>query len=242
VSDAIDVRAVSKAFPPPGSGWRQRSDEPAALCDVSLSVAFGEAVGLMGPNGAGKTTLLEVVATLIEPTTGSVHVCGADVRRRPSAVRRLLAYSGAVGQGFYARLPAAWNLEFFGVLNDIPRADARRLTAEWLARVGLAHAGAVPVERFSEGMRQRLGLARALMSDPSVLLLDEPTRSMDPAFRQTVHELLRRWCDQRPRRAILMVTHDVEEAEAVCDRVCTLDRGRLAGPRRTPERSLVGLR
>ena len=222
---ALAVSHVTKVFPPrrlfaiaPGQ---------AVLSDVSFAVGCGEIAGLMGPNGAGKTTLLEIVATLIEPTAGAIEVGGRDVTRRPGEARAQLAYSGAAGHGFYSRMPAAWNLEFFGVLNDLAREDARRRARELLALVGLEHAAAVKVETFSEGMRQRLGLARALIADPAVLLLDEPTRSVDPAFRLQLHRSLRRWCRERPERAVLLVTHDLDEAEALCDRVCVLDRGRL---------------
>lgn len=223
---ALVISGLTKQFPARRLS-RLPMREPV-LADVSLSVDFGEIVGIMGPNAAGKTTLLESVAMLVEPTSGSIEVCGHDVTRRPAGARAMLGYSGATGQGFYARMTAGWNLEFFAVLNDIPRNEARQRAKELLAFVGLGHAASARVETFSEGMRQRIGLARALIADPAVLLLDEPTRSVDPAFRHAVHRLLRQWCGEESRRAILMVTHDFDEAEAICNRVCVLDHGRLA--------------
>ncbi len=232
MSDAIAADGVTKVFPP--RLFPRHAAHRRVLADVSLSMAFGEIVALMGPNGAGKTTLLEIVATVLEPTRGTVHVCGRDARRHPAAARAVLSYAGVSGHGFYARMPAGWNLEFFAVLNDMPRAEARRRAKAWLDKVGLGEAVATRVETFSEGMRQRLGLARAMMTDPSILLLDEPTRSVDPTFRRTVHQLLRDWCAGHPRRAALMVTHSFDEAESVCDRVCVLDAGRVVwtGPAR----------
>ncbi len=222
---ALVINGLTKQFP--ARHLFKVATRPPVLSDVTLSVNFGEIVGIMGPNGAGKTTLLENVAMLVEPTSGSIEVCGRDARRHPADARAMLGYSGATGQGFYARMSAGWNLEFFAVLNNIPRSEARRRAKELLALVGLEQAMSTRVETFSEGMRQRLGLARALIADPAVLLLDEPARSVDPAFRQTLYQLLRQWCDEHRRRAILMVTHDFDEAEALCNRVCVLDHGSL---------------
>jgi ABC-2 type transport system ATP-binding protein len=224
---ALAIDDLSKVFP--SGRFAAGPARPPVLSRVTLAVRFGEIVGLMGPNGAGKTTLLEIAARLVEPTTGTIDV------RRPGGdgrERGLLGYSGAAGHGFYARMSARWNLEFFAVLDNLSRGEARRRAAEWLDVVGLGPAASVRGETFSDGMRQRLGLARALIGEPSVLLLDEPTRSVDPAFRQTLHTVLRRWCDDR--RAILMVTHSLDEAEALCDRVCVLEQGRLVwvGPAR----------
>jgi ABC-2 type transport system ATP-binding protein len=222
---ALAIHGITKIFP--AQPFFKVPPSAPVLSDVTFSVGFGEIVGIMGPNGAGKTTLLEIVARLVEPTTGSIEVCGRDITRRPADTRAMLGHSGAAGHGFYTRMSARRNLEFFAVLNDIPRDEARRRAKKWLAIVGLEHAMSAKVGTFSEGMSQRLGLARALIADPAVLLLDEPTRSVDPAFRQTLHTLLRRWCDENSRRAVLMVTHSFDEVEALCDRVCVLDHDRL---------------
>lgn len=231
---ALAMNGLTKVFP--ARRLAAAPPRPPVLSGVSLTVRFGEIVGLMGANGAGKTTLLEIAAGLVEPTAGTVEAHG-----RGRLDRGLLGYSGAAGHGFYARMSARWNLEFFAVLDNVPRSDARRRALEWLDVVGLGAAATVAVETFSDGMRQRLGLARALIGDPGVLLLDEPTRSVDPAFRRTMHDVLRRWCDAS--RAILMVTHSLDEAEALCDRVYLLEQGRVAweGPAsRAREREAAG--
>jgi ABC-2 type transport system ATP-binding protein len=195
------------------------------LHDVSLWVPFGEVVGIMGANGAGKTTLLEIIAMLLEPTSGEIAICGHDTVKEAKAARACLGYSGATGHAFYARMSARQNLELFAVLDDLRYSEAQQRAAELLEQVGLAEAQSRQVETFSEGMRQRLSLARALIADPRVLLLDEPTRSVDRTFRHTVHELLRRRVQEKGGRAVVLVTHSLAEVEAVCDRVYVLDKG-----------------
>lgn len=223
--EAVAVRRLTKRFP-----HARLFSAPAntpVLSDVSFSLGFGEIFGILGPNGAGKTTLLETVATLIEPTSGTVTVCGYDVVQHTAGARAGIGYSGAAGHAFYGRMTGQQNLEFFATLNDLPRAEARRRATAWLDAVGLAGASTRRVEIYSEGMRQRLSLARALVADPPVLLLDEPTRSVDSAFRHVVHGLLRRRVEASAPRAVVLVTHSLAEAEVLCDRVCLLDRGTL---------------
>jgi ABC-2 type transport system ATP-binding protein len=231
--DAIAVRALTKRFPARPYLFRPELGPPV-LSDVSFIVRFGEVFGILGPNGAGKTTLLEILATLIEPTSGVAAVCGHDVVADAAAARCCLAYSGAAAHAFYPHLTGARNLEFFAVLNHVARPEARQRAATLLEEVGLAGAGRRLFQTYSEGMKQRLSLARALAADPAVLLLDEPTRSLDRVFRHAFHALLRRWIGEEPRRAVLLVTHSLTEAETVCDRVCVLDRGAVAwmGPAR----------
>jgi ABC-2 type transport system ATP-binding protein len=194
---------------------------------VTFDVRFGEVFGILGPNGAGKTTLVEILATLIEPTSGSASVCGHDLARSPAGVRASIGYAGAAAHAFYPRLSAAHNLEFFAAMNDVPRAEAKRRAARLLEEVGLDAGARRPVQAYSEGMKQRLSLARALLADPPVLLLDEPGRSLDAAFREAFRQTLRARVADRPDRAVVLVTHSLSEAEAVCDRGCFLDGGRV---------------
>lgn len=223
--DAVVVRGVTKIFP------RQRlfasAPPSAALHDVSVSVAYGEVVGIMGANGAGKTTLLEIMAMLLEPLNGHVTICGHDVATDAKAARACLGYSGATGHAFYSRMSARQNLELFAVLNNMRYVEATGRAASLLEAVGLTPDQNRRVETYSEGMRQRLSLARALIANPPVLLLDEPTRSVDRAFRHTIHTLLRKRVHEKPGRAVVLVTHSLAEAEAVCDRVYVLEKGRV---------------
>jgi ABC-2 type transport system ATP-binding protein len=221
---AIAVRDISKVFPR-RHDLLQRPGGLPVLSNVTFEVRFGEVFGILGPNGAGKTTLIEILATLIEPTSGTAAVCGSDVVRAPSRVRSAIGYSGAAAYAFYPRLTGAHNLEFFAALNHLTRTHARARVAALLEQVGLADAAERPVQTYSEGMKQRLSLARALLADPPILLLDEPSRSLDAMFRETFQQLLRQRVAERPGRAVVLVTHSLFEADTVCDRGCFLDRG-----------------
>jgi ABC-2 type transport system ATP-binding protein len=215
------------------SGLGKRFGHLAALDGVSIEVCGGEVVGLLGPNGAGKTTLIRVLSTLVIPDEGTASIAGEDVVH---AARRARANLGLVvgdERSWYWRLSAIENLSFFASLSGMPRRRGRRRGAELLEQFGIADQHHNRVGRFSAGMRARLGLCRALLADPPVLILDEATRSIDPVgsleFRDHVRALA-----VDAGKAILMATHDLHEAAAACDRVVVLDRGavveRLAGP------------
>lgn len=228
---AILVEGLTKAFPPSPSGralfWRRpASPRHYALKDVDLEVATGSVVGLLGPNGAGKTTLLEILATLLLPDGGSARVGGHDIRRQAAKVRGVIAHCAASAQAFYPRLTGADNLEFFAALNDLPPEKARERVRWALDRVGIDGAAHSRVQCYSEGMKQRLGLARALLTNRSILLLDEPTRSLDPVAQREFWRLLRTLVGTLGK-TVLLVTHSVAEAQAVCDRVAILQDGTL---------------
>ena len=195
--------------------------------NVSLQVFPGEVFGLLGPNGAGKTTLLEILATLLLPTGGQAHVCGHDVVREAAGVRKLLSYCPSALESFYPRLTSVQNLEFFAVLNDLHPQEARARIAATLELVGLDGASKLPFQRFSEGMKQRLALARALLTDPPVLLLDEPTKSLDPLLQGEIRKFLRRTLVEKLEKTVLLVTQNLAEAEEACDRLAILHGGRI---------------
>lgn len=226
---AISVERVTKTFPRPGSGWIGfgRASRLHALKEVDLEVRQGEVVGLLGPNGAGKTTLLEILATLLLPDGGSAQVGGHDVQRRAPKVRSVISYCAASVLAFYPRLTGVENLEFFAALNDVPPAQARARVVAALDRVGINGAANVRVECYSEGMKQRLSLARALITSAPILLLDEPTRSLDPAAQREFWRLLRDTLVEKLGNTVLLVTHSVAEAQAVCDRVAFMQDGEI---------------
>lgn len=234
---AISVQNLTKVFPT-GSPFRALFASGSAgkevLKGISLEVRPGEVVGLLGPNGAGKTTFLEILSTLLLPTGGHVSVCGHDVVKQAAQVRKVLSYCPSAVENFYPRLTGARNLEFFGVLHDLAPREVRDRAQKLLGTVGIDGAKGVPFQRYSEGMKQRLALARALVSDPAVLLLDEPTRGLDPVFQQEIRKFLRQTVVEKMGKTVMLVTHSLAEAEEVADRLVILNEGRIAGEG-TPE-------
>lgn len=211
-----------------------------ALAEVTLDVAPGEFVGLLGPNGAGKSTLFRILSTLLVPDTGDALVGGASVRTAPGAVRRLMSPVSPDERSLWWRLSALENLRIFGVLHGLPGRAAEARAAELLALVRLEGTGTRLVGAFSSGMRQRLLVARALMGTPRLLLLDEPTRSLDPISARDLRRFLREELNGRLGCTVLLATHSHEEALECCDRIGVLHHGRLlaAGPRATLVREL----
>jgi ABC-2 type transport system ATP-binding protein len=229
-ADAIAVSSLEKFFPPARSGWRamlQPVSQPTecALAGVSFSVAAGEAVAIVGPNGAGKSTLLRILATLIVPTRGHATIASHDVERASPAVRRHLGYHTGGDEGFYGRLSARENLAFFGAMNNMSRADIRQRIAATAERMGISGDLDRQVRTFSTGMSHRLGLARALLHRPDVLLLDEPTRSLDPLAAADFRHLIKDDVVRRLGTTLLFASHTLSEVEEVADRVLILDRG-----------------
>jgi ABC-2 type transport system ATP-binding protein len=215
--DVIELRRVYKG--------RDKRPDVVALDGLSMQLEEGEVGGLLGPNGAGKTTLVKILSTVLLPTSGRAVVLGHDVVSDTRAVRRLIGIVFGGDRGLYGLLSARQNLAYWAALYDVPEAITGRRIEELLERVGLAGRADDRVEMYSRGMKQRLHLARGLIADARVLLLDEPTTGMDPLaardFRQLIGEL------KSERRTILLCTHDMVEAQTVCDRVALIDHGRL---------------
>lgn len=217
----IETRNLGKTY---GAGfWGVRRRPVQALRGVTLSVAPGEIFGIMGPNGAGKTTLLRLLATLLPPSTGTATIGGADLIREPGRVRRLVGLASGEDRGFYWRLSARENLEFFAGLAGMPPRKARCRADEVLDLVDLGHMGRRPVAEYSAGLRQRLGIARALLGEPRALLLDEPTRSLDPLAASGALALTARLA--RGGAAVVLATHSLDEAQRLCHRVAFLVNG-----------------
>jgi ABC-2 type transport system ATP-binding protein len=194
--------------------------------DVSLSVAPGTVCGLLGRNGAGKTTLVKLLATLIEPTDGDAWVGGYSVRREGARVRGVVGLAAGTERGFYFRLTGQQNLRFFGALHGLSPHRVQRHAAAAMEALGLADAANRPFMRYSTGMRRKLDLARALVLDPPVLLLDEPTASVDPTSADQIRAVIAH--ERGKGKTVLLVTHNLLEAERLCDVVAIMNRGRLA--------------
>ena len=197
------------------------------LRDVNLDVPHGAVLCILGANGSGKTTLLEILATLLLPTSGQVFVHGLEVSSQAAAIRRLIGYGLSNPQTFYPQLSGRRNLEFFASIHGLDRRQARHRSDVLLEALGLAQAVDIRVQEFSDGMKARLSIARALVADPSVLLLDEPTKSLDETARTTVRELATSVTAGGQPRTVVWTTHDRREALAIGDCVRMLDEGAL---------------
>jgi ABC-2 type transport system ATP-binding protein len=231
-SIAVEVRGLVKEFV---RGRRtlvqrvarqpDRRERFRAVDGIDLDVPTGEIFGILGPNGAGKTTTLRMLCTLLEPTDGTATVLGFDVRRQPREVRRRLGAAVAGERSLYWKLTARENLEYFAALHGIAGRRRRSRIDEMLQAVQLADRADDFVERFSTGMRQRLVLARALLPDPPLLLLDEPTLGLDPQAANDLRERVRALRSEG--RTILLTTHYLDEADQLCDHIAIIDHGRI---------------
>src|SRR5215510_15579631 len=232
--DAIVFECVDKSFAhrPALFNWfgRERQGRTQALSGISLVVPAGKILGLLGPNGSGKTTLLKLVSTMLLPDSGRVLVNGADTLKEPESVRRQVGFAVASERSFFPRLSARENLEFFATLDEVPRKLRAEKVERVIETVGLIDEADTLVMKFSSGMYQRLGIARALIKKPSVVLLDEPTRSLDPGSAAQFWNLVR----DLPSRGttVILTTHNFNEAVAVGNQVAILFKGALAAEQR----------
>jgi ABC-2 type transport system ATP-binding protein len=208
-----------------------------ALDGIDLSVGPGEVFGLLGPNGAGKTTSVKILLGLTQPTEGSARLFGIPAADPES--RRRVGYLPE-GHRFPGYLTARQTLSIFGRMSGMERTALKTRIPELLARVRLSEWADVKVKRFSKGMTQRLGLAAALVHDPEVLLLDEPTDGVDPVGRREIRDLLRGEAERG--RAILLNSHLLSEIELTCDRVAVLRRGKVAAEGRIADLTAQGSR
>jgi ABC-2 type transport system ATP-binding protein len=217
--NAIEAAGLHREF-------RRGKTPVSALRDVTLSIPRGQVFGLLGPNGAGKTTFVRTLATLLVPTSGTVRVAGHDVVREPQAVRRSVGCVFGGDAGLYERLSGRDNLRYFAELYGVPGKVARRRTGELLEAMGLAAKADHRVETYSRGMRQRLHLARGLIHDPDVVLLDEPTIGIDPVGARELRALVQ---ELRGRgKTVLLTTHYMYEADELCDQIAVIVHGEIA--------------
>ncbi|MEZ4521732.1 MAG: ABC transporter ATP-binding protein [Thermomicrobiales bacterium] len=218
--EAIDLRRTFKR----SGGILRKGEELVAVDDVNLSVPRGMIFGLLGHNGAGKTTTIKMLSTLLIPTSGTARVAGYDVVESEREVRRRLGVVLGGDRGLYNKLTARDNLIYFGHLYGVPRGDVAARADAMLELVGLEERGGDRVEGFSRGMKQRLHLAKAMVHNPPVLFLDEPTIGLDPAAAVKVREVI---AGLAPERTVLLTTHYLHEADALCDRIAIIDHGRI---------------
>lgn len=197
-----------------------------AVDHVSFTVMQGEIFGVLGPNGSGKSTLIRLLATLLLPDDGDIRVFGYDVVREPMLVQRLINRV-SVEASFFKKLSPMENLVYGARLYGMSGAEIRRQVLEILTRLGLEERSIYkPMEEMSRGMQQKVAIARALLSSPRLLLLDEPTTGLDPRSKLEVQDVIRELRDDHGT-TILLTTHDMLEAENLCDRVAIIDSGKI---------------
>jgi len=231
---ALYVENLEKYFPPATSGWRSLLSPPqvtkltvSALRGISFDVRQGKVLALVGANGAGKSTLLRILTTLLLPTRGRAEVCGFDVAREPAKVRRHLGYHTGADACLYARLSGRENLVLFAELNNLSPSDASQRIANLTGLLGLGGILDRQVRTLSTGNIHRLGLARALLHQPSVLLLDEPTRSLDPVAAAEFRRFLLQRVVAELGTTVLFASHTLAEVEQLAGRIAVLDKGRM---------------
>jgi len=240
VTTAIETHALRKVYPP-AAGPRGGPAAPVVALDaLDLAIAEGEFFGLLGPNGAGKSTTIGILTTRVRPTSGAASVAGADVERNPVGVRQRI---GVVPQrpNPDRSLLAIDNLVFHAAYFGIPRATAERRARELLEQLEIGDKANNKVDELSGGQQQRLMIARALIHEPRVIFLDEPTVGLDPQARLALWDILRAL--HAEGRTIVMTTHYMEEADQLCDRLGIVDQGRLLAldtPEKLKERAPGG--
>jgi len=209
----IEVESLSKHF-----------GELKAVNEVSFSVPRGEIFGFLGPNGAGKSTTIRMLCTLLRPTAGSAKVAGYDIVNEPAKVRRSI---GLVAEKLilYDRLTAMENLWFFGRINHMRKEDIRTRGEDWLKKLGMFEWRDKLGGTFSTGMKQRVNIARALLTQPSVMFLDEPTLGLDPQTTRAIRQFIKELAEAGI--TVVLTTHEMAEAEALCDRISIIDHGNI---------------
>jgi len=208
----IDVRHLTKRFGP-----------VTAVEDVSFSVARGEVLGFLGPNGAGKSTTMKMITGFLAPTEGTAAICGRDIIAEPIAAKRHIGYLPEGAPGYPDMTPAGF-LKFVAHIRGFSGAEARSRTALAVERTELGSVLDQPIETLSKGFKRRVGLAQALLHDPDVLILDEPTDGLDPNQKHEVRNLI---AALAPKKAIVISTHILEEVDAVCTRAIVIAAGRV---------------
>jgi ABC-2 type transport system ATP-binding protein len=202
----------------------KRYGDKLAVDNVSLQVQGGEVFGFLGPNGAGKTTTIKMIVGLLQPTSGTINVAGVDVQAQPVIAKASCGYVPDT-PNLYAKLTGRELLRFVGDLYDLDRRQVAQRTDELLRVLDLTNAADDTVDSYSHGMQQKASLASALMHDPRVLVLDEPTVGLDPKSARLIKDILRQMADRGA--AVFLSTHILEIAERMCDRIGIINKGQL---------------
>ncbi len=213
---AVVIRNLSKKYP--------RADQPA-VNQVSFSALPGEVIGLIGENGAGKSTTFRMMATMLTPSSGSIFIAGHDTQKAPGQVRRSIGILFGQQSGLYERLSARENILYFADLNGMPRSESLRRISEISSLLGMEDFLEKQAGSFSTGMRQKTLIARTIIHDPQVLLLDEPASGLDVTSTRNIHDFII-WC-RNQKKTVVFSSHELGAVEKISDRVLILKKGQL---------------
>lgn len=214
MDNAIEIINVSKCF---------LASRPV-LSHLSLEVKAGECFAVLGPNGAGKTTLLRILASLILPDEGQINIAGYDLKSQEQLVKSKIGLVTGEERSFYWRLTGRQNLEFFAAFYNLPPSLAKKRIVQLAERLGIAAFLNQRIKEYSTGIKQKAAIIRSLLSDPPILLIDEPTKSLDPMATQDLREFLKA-LSVKQGKTIFFSTHQISEAEFLADRLAILDKG-----------------
>jgi len=229
---AIETEYLTKYFVPIRSlidvvSHPFKKVKPIVAVDrVNLQVNKGEIFGLLGPNGAGKTTLIKILCTLISPTSGRALVGGYDVAKDEEKVRGCVGLVTCEERSFYWRLTGRQNLQFYGILYNLKTSEIKARVKQISRLLEIEDILNQRFDSYSTGTKQKMAIARALIPDPEILFMDEPTRSLDPMMSAEVRSFIKKLAEQQGK-TIVLATHQLQEAEQLCDRVAIMNRGRV---------------
>ncbi len=232
MSYAIETVNLTKYFTPtPGiksllAPSLRKREVIRAVEEVNIQVKGGEIFGLLGPNGAGKTTLLKLLSTLILPTKGTAYINGYQIAKDDEKIKSSIGLVTGEERSFYWRLTGRQNLEFFAALYNLFR-DQTKIRIEELLNLLEIEKPDKRFQEYSTGMKQRMALARCLLSDPPILLMDEPTKSLDPLTAKNLRVFIKKELVKRRKKTLLFTTHHLGEVKDLCDRIAIMDQGRI---------------
>ncbi len=227
--DDIIVSDLTKKFVKKGKRklLRREKEDILAVDHISVKVKKGELFGLLGPNGAGKTTLVKCLATLLIPDEGTATIDGHDIIADPISVRKILGITTGGERTLYWKLSARDNLKYFASLYGLSSKDAEERIDYLLDIMDLKKKQHQRLEKYSTGMRQKVSIARAILHDPKILLLDEPTLGLDPSFSMFLRSFIKNELNKKEGKTILLTTHYMDEADQLCDRIAFVNKGKL---------------
>lgn len=223
--NAVEVNHLRRVFTPTSGVIRRQKKEIVAVNDISFDVRPGELFGLLGPNGAGKTTTVKMLTTMLIPTSGNAYIVGLDIVKQAEALRSRIGFILGGDRGLYYRLTGQENLRYFASLYNVDPGVAKKRIPYLLELVGLGGRGNEKLEGYSRGMKQRLHIARALLHNPEILFLDEPTIGLDPVGARELRQIVRNL--QAEKKTLMLTTHYMLEADELCQRIAVINHGRI---------------